>query len=67
MNTILLTTQQMVWQIFDEICQIPRPSGKETQIMNYLREFALKHGFLTKTDKAGNIVMIRPGEAPDHC
>lgn len=64
MNTILLTTQQMVWQIFDEICQIPRPSGKETQIMNYLREFALKHGFLTKTDKAGNIVMIRPGEAP---
>lgn len=64
MNTILSDTQQLVWQIFDEICQIPRPSGKEEKIMNYLREFALKHGFLTRTDKAGNIVMIRPGKQP---
>lgn len=64
MNTILSDTQLLVWQIFDEICQIPRPSGKEEKIMNYLREFALKHGFLTRTDKAGNIVMIRPGKQP---
>ena len=64
MSTILSDTQQLVWQIFDEICQIPRPSGKEEKIMNYLREFALKHGFLTRTDKAGNIVMIRPGKQP---
>ena len=64
MTTLLHTTQQSVWQIFDEICQIPRPSGKEEKIMNYLREFALKHGFLTRTDKAGNMVMIRPGKQP---
>ena len=64
MSTVLSDTQQLVWQIFDEICQIPRPSGKEEKIMNYLREFALKHGFLTRTDKAGNIVMIRPGKQP---
>lgn len=64
MHTIISDTSPLVWQIFAEICQIPRPSGKEEKIMQYLTQFALKHGFLTKTDTAGNLVIIKPGKQP---
>ena len=64
MQTINLDTSSLVWQIFSEICQIPRPSGQEEKIMQYLNNFAVQHGFLTKTDTAGNKVLIKPGIQP---
>lgn len=64
MDTINSQYQSLVWHFFEEICQIPRPSGHEQAIIAYLQQFALKHGFLSKTDAAGNLVIIKPGEAP---
>lgn len=64
MRTITPPIAPLVWQLFAEICQIPRPSGKEEKIMQYLADFALKHGFLTRTDSAGNMVLIKPGKQP---
>ena len=64
MDTINSQYQSLVWHFFEEICQIPRPSGHEQAIVAYLQQFALKHGFLSKTDAAGNLVIIKPGEAP---
>lgn len=64
MSAITHDISPLVWQIFAEICQIPRPSGKEEKIMQYLADFAVKHGFLTRSDQAGNMVLIKPGKQP---
>ena len=55
----------LVWQCFDEITKVPRPSCHEEQIRAYLLEFAAKHGIETRTDKVGNVVMTKPA-TPGH-
>lgn len=49
----------LIWQCFDEITKVPRPSCHEEQIRAYLLEFAKKHGIDAKTDKVGNVVMTK--------
>lgn len=53
----------LVWQIFDEITKVPRPSKKEEKIRKYLLDFAAKHNIPVKTDPIGNVVMTRPATA----
>lgn len=48
-----------VWQLFEEICQIPRISKNEEEIRKYLLDFAEKQGVEAKTDKVGNVLIIR--------
>lgn len=55
----------LVFQIFDEITKVPRPSKKEGKIRKYLLDFAAKHNIAVKTDEVGNIVMSKPG-TPGH-
>ncbi len=50
----------LVFSIFDEITQVPRPSKKEEKIRKYLLDFAAKHGIEVKTDKIGNVAMFKP-------
>lgn len=47
----------LLWQCFDEITKVPRPSCHEEKIREYLLEFAKKHGIESKTDKVGNVVL----------
>ncbi len=51
---------QPLWNIFEDICQVPRPSKKEEKIRQYLLEFAAKHDLETKTDKIGNVLIKKP-------
>lgn len=51
---------ELIWQCFDEITKVPRPSCHEEQIRNYLLDFAKKHGLEAKTDKCGNVSMRKP-------
>ena len=55
---------RLIWDYFKEICAIPRPSGKEEKIREYLLDFASKEGFASKVDKAGNVLITRAGNAP---
>ena len=50
----------LVWNIFDQITKVPRPSKKEEQIREYLVNFAKEHGIEYKTDAIGNVAMFRP-------
>ena len=50
----------LVWQIFEDICQVPRPSKKEEKIRAFLLDWAKKHNIEAKTDKAGNVLMKKP-------
>lgn len=51
---------KMLWQSFYEICQVPRPSKKEEQIIAFLLDWGKKHGIETVKDHAGNILMKKP-------
>ncbi len=50
----------LVFSIFDEINQVPRPSKKEEKIRKYLLDFAAKNGIEVKTDAIGNVAMFKP-------
>ena len=54
-----------VFEIFDEITKVPRPSKKEGKIRQYLLDFAAKHNIAVKTDEVGNVVMRVPA-TPGH-
>lgn len=56
---------ELVWQCFDEITKVPRPSCHEEQIRQYLLDFAKKHNIEAQTDKCGNVVMRKPA-TPGH-
>ncbi len=50
----------LVFEIFDEITKVPRPSKKEEKIRQYLLDFAAKHNLAAKTDAIGNVVITKP-------
>ena len=54
-----------VFEIFDEITKVPRPSKKEEKIRRYLLDFARKHDLESKTDAVGNVVILKPA-TPGH-
>ena len=60
MSEISKLEPKVVWEIFDEITQVPRPSKKEEKIIAYLEEFARKRGIDYRKDAIGNIVMYKP-------
>jgi len=55
----------LIWECFDEITKVPRPSCHEEQIRAYLLDFAKKHGIKSKTDEVGNVVMFKAA-TPGH-
>lgn len=48
-----------LWQYFQEICKIPRPSKKEEKIAAYLVNFGKQHGLETRVDNIGNIIICK--------
>ncbi|TVQ89569.1 MAG: aminoacyl-histidine dipeptidase [Bacteroidetes bacterium] len=51
---------QPLWDYFESICQVPRPSKKEGKILKYLTDFAKEHNLDYRSDKIGNLVIIKP-------
>ena len=58
--TIRDLNPRRVWEIFDEITAVPRPSKKEGKIIEWLIDFARRHDLECKRDKIGNVVMRKP-------
>ena len=51
---------KLIWEQFDDITRVPRPSKKEEKIIEWLVAFAQKHGIEYQTDATGNVVMRKP-------
>lgn len=49
-----------VMDIFADICRIPRPSGKEEKMGEYLLDFAAGHGLAARKDEVGNVLISKP-------
>ena len=50
-------SNRRLWQAFNEISRIPRESGNEEGIRNYLLSWAEKHSLEAKADSKGNVVI----------
>jgi dipeptidase D len=53
-------TPQPLFNYFEEICQVPRPSKKEEKIRKYLLDFAKKNNLEAKEDEIGNVLIKKP-------
>lgn len=60
MKQIAELEPKIVWQIFEQITKVPRPSKKEGKIQAFVERFADEHGLAHKRDTKGNIVVVRP-------
>src|SRR5690554_6380446 len=49
-----------VWQIFDQMLQIPRPSNHEDKIQEWAVNFGKNLGLETTKDRAGNVIIRKP-------
>jgi len=60
MSAIENLEPKLVWKHFDEIRKIPRCSKHEEKIREYIINFAKKNNLKFKTDKPGNVVILKP-------
>ena len=55
----LTMDSESVLRIFKEITSIPRESGHEAPITEWLQKFASAHGLACKVDKTGNVLITK--------
>lgn len=56
---------KLVWQCFDEITKVPRPTHHLEKMKKFLTDWAEKHGISYSADEVGNVVM-RKAATPGH-
>ncbi len=54
---------QPLWNYFEEICQVPRPSKKEERIIQFLLDFAAANHLDATKDEVGNVLIRKPASA----
>ena len=52
--------EKRLWAYFENISAIPRESGDEEGIRQFLLSWAKKHSIEAKTDKTGNVIYYKP-------
>ena len=60
MSDIKNLEPKVVWEHFNDILAVPRPSKKEEKIIAFLLEFGKKHNLDTKRDEIGNVLISKP-------
>lgn len=51
---------KLVWQCFDEITKVPRPTHHLDKMREFLVDWADRHGIACQTDEVGNVLMSKP-------
>ena len=59
----VLPEPQRVFYHFEQISRIPRPSGQEKAVGDYLLSFAAEHSLECSRDDAGNVIIIKEASA----
>ena len=53
-------TPRCVFEQFERINEIPRPSKHEEKMIEFLKEFGTSRGLETKVDETGNVLIRKP-------
>ncbi|TAJ15571.1 aminoacyl-histidine dipeptidase [Marinilabiliaceae bacterium JC017] len=59
-NEISKLEPKLLWESFYELTQIPRPSKKELQAIEYVEKFGKSLGLETIRDEVGNVIIRKP-------
>jgi dipeptidase D len=59
-NQVRNLEPKAVWNHFEDINEVPRPSKKEERIIAFMKAFGEKLGFPTYVDAAGNVIIKKP-------
>ncbi len=51
---------RLVWEFFEQITQVPRPSKHEEKIRQYLVDYAIRAGLEHNVDQTGNVLIVKP-------
>lgn len=60
MNVLTKIGPQPLFNYFEQICQVPRPSKKEEKIRHFLLSFARENHLEASADDAGNVLILKP-------
>ncbi len=60
MSDIRKLQPEQLWNYFHDITRIPRPSKKESGIVEYVKKFGKDHNLETIVDKLGNVIIRKP-------
>lgn len=60
MSEIRNLNPEILWRNFDDLTQVPRPSGHMDPVRTFLLDFAKRVGVEAFIDDAGNVVMRKP-------
>jgi dipeptidase D len=60
MTSIKELTPKVLWKNFESLCNIPRPSKKEEKVVEFVIDFAKKHGLEHLKDEVGNVIICKP-------
>ena len=61
--TVSQLQPQALWNFFDSLNQIPRPSKKEDRVRNWVIGLGEQWGLETLTDEVGNVLIKKPATA----
>ncbi len=59
-SSIKKLSPSILWNNFDLLCRIPRPSKHEGQAAQFIKDFAKTHDLSWKQDQAGNVMVSKP-------
>lgn len=60
MNTLSQLKPQAVWELFEQLCRIPRPSKHEQKVSQWIQDWALQLKLEVKEDEVGNLFIKKP-------
>jgi dipeptidase D len=60
MKVLAELAPQPLFNYFEQICQVPRPSKKEEKIRQFLLDFAKENWLKATIDKVGNVLILKP-------
>lgn len=60
MKRLTHLSPQPLWNYFEDICQVPRPSKKEEKITRFLLDFAERNKLEARQDEIGNVLILKP-------
>ncbi len=60
MSEIRNLEPKAVWNIFQQLCDIPRPSKKEQKAVEFAKQFGENLGLETIVDEIGNVIIKKP-------
>jgi dipeptidase D len=58
-------TPKPFWRWFEQVSAIPRPSGREERVRDWLVSVARERGLVHRTDAIGNVVLVVPATEGD--